>query len=239
MSAASSPSIDKPRAPALIDRGDAASQIAPAERKPVAGIEDVRFIGSLNGRYVLASRESQEAGIKVFACRISSITPRRAVFAAPVSGARGERVTAQIEHLGLLNLRLEERVEFGFSALIDAAGEERERLAARIEWAKKRVLNSCADHREHRRVTPRNPRSRLLLHDGTQLDCFLLDISRTGAAISADIAPAIGTPLGVGRLIGRVVRHLDVGFAVQFIEQQDEAAVEVLLAPDQAASSSS
>jgi hypothetical protein len=190
-------------------------------------VDDVRYIGSLDGRYILASRERRrDISVKVFACRIKSITPRRVVLAAPVSGVREEGLTVQVNDLGVIKAQIEDHLEFGFSALIRASEEERLKLAAKIDWIKKRTLYSWPDQREHRRVPPKNPQSRLILGDGTVMDCFLIDISRSGAAISADIAPAIGTPLAVGKIVARVVRHLDVGFAVQFVQTQDQDDVE-------------
>jgi hypothetical protein len=50
--------------------------------------------------------------------------------------------------------------------------------------------------------------------------CFVIDMSVSGAAVSADVQPEIGTPLAVGACIGRVVRLLPDGFAVKFVEQQ-------------------
>jgi hypothetical protein len=49
----------------------------------------------------------------------------------------------------------------------------------------------------------------------------VIDMSVTGAAVSSEFQPALGTPLAVGRTVGRVVRHFAEGFAVQFVEQQD------------------
>jgi len=57
-----------------------------------------------------------------------------------------------------------------------------------------------------------------LLADGTVRTCFIIDVSVTGAAVSTDFVPEIGTVLAVGKAVGRVSRHFDGGFAVQFIQ---------------------
>jgi hypothetical protein len=59
--------------------------------------------------------------------------------------------------------------------------------------------------------------------------CFVVDISVSGAAVSADIVPRIGTVLAVGKVVGRVVRNIQGGFAVQFVEAQDRQEVEALV----------
>ncbi len=38
-------------------------------------------------------------------------------------------------------------------------------------------------------------------------------------------------PMALGRVVGRVVRHLDVGFALQFIQQQEFEDLESVIKP--------
>jgi hypothetical protein len=102
-----------------------------------------------------------------------------------------------------------------------ATNEERQRIAAKIRWLRKHTAAAAPDQRQHQRMLPRTPRSSLLLGDGTRIDCFIIDMSSSGAAVSADFEPAIGQPLAVGRAVGRVVRYLELGFAVQFVVEQN------------------
>jgi hypothetical protein len=46
-----------------------------------------------------------------------------------------------------------------------------------------------------------------------------LNISASGAAVSAQTLPEIGAALALGRLVGRVVRQFKGGFAIQFTEE--------------------
>lgn len=194
-----------------------------------ARLDDVRFIGNLNGRYTLSSRRSVGNSVQVFACRVQSISPKMAVFTAPVSGAEGEWVTAHFEDLGIIRAQITRHVDSGFAMDIAASDEERARLGAKIDWVKRKVHNAAPDKREHKRLLPRDPRSSLILPNGGKMDCFIIDMSRSGVAISADLNPEIGTPLAIGSVIGRVVRHLDVGFAVKFMNLQDKDMLEQVL----------
>ena len=59
-------------------------------------LASVRYIGSRTARYILASRQNRvDNEVRVFACRVKSITPHRVVLAAPVSGIKGEWATVQ------------------------------------------------------------------------------------------------------------------------------------------------
>jgi hypothetical protein len=55
---------------------------------------DVRFIGALMGRYLLASRRHKVECVQVFACRLQSISPQTLVASAPVPGVPGEDIAA-------------------------------------------------------------------------------------------------------------------------------------------------
>ena len=187
---------------------------------------DIRFIGALMGRYLLASRKNRSHRVQVFACRLQSISPQLMVASAPVLGAPGEELSANFEPFGTVRGRVERLIDGGFSMAIETSAEERDLLIKRIGWYKKRVFHGVADKRAHRRVMPRNPRSTILFADGSRLPCLIIDMSRSGAALSADVQPDLGTPLAVGRVVARVVRWLDVGFAVQFLIEQEPENLE-------------
>ena len=187
---------------------------------------DVRFIGALMGRYLLASRKNRTHRVQVFACRLQSISPQLMVAAAPVLGAPGEELSANFEPFGTVRGRVARLIDGGFSMAIEANPDERDLLVKRIGWYKKKVFQGVADKRAHRRLMPRDPRSTILFGDGSRLPCLIIDMSRSGAALSADVQPDLGTPLAVGRVVARVVRWLEVGFAVQFLSEQDPEGLE-------------
>ena len=78
-------------------------------------------------------------------------------------------------------------------------------------------ITMLPDRRRSKRIVPPDTESVLIFADNTRMKCCVIDISATGVAVSADVTPPIGTPLAVGKMVGRVVRHLANGFAVQFV----------------------
>ena len=173
-------------------------------------------------------------GPQVFACRLQSISVQQLIACAPVPGQVGEGITANFEPFGMLRGNITRLVDGGFGMEIVACADECARLATRIEWFKRRTFAGLTDKRRHRRFMPREPRSAVVLHDGTLLPCLVIDMSGSGAAVSADYEPAIGEPLAVGKALGRVVRKLDAGFALQFLEPFEiEIVEEMLRAPDE------
>jgi hypothetical protein len=199
-------------------------------RNKAADAAGVRFIGDLTGCYVLSSRESAgEDQAKVFACRARSISPQRAVLQAPVRGDKGEQVAMRFDGVGLIRGIIARPTPDGFIVELVVSQAERAALALRIDWLKRKWLQSLPDRRGAKRWLPRDPRSTLVLGANRTLDCFVINVSCSGVAVSADLLPQLGMPLAVGTVPGRVVRRLEFGFAVQFVTEQNPAAVEGLL----------
>lgn len=192
---------------------------------PLGRGADVRFIGPVMGRYTLESR-IRLSGVQIFAVRLQSISPAMMVASAPVPGSVGENITAHFVPFGNIRGKVARHIDGGFVVDIEGGDEQRKKLAARIEWYKKKLFSGVTDKREHKRFMPREPKSALVLHDGSVLPCLVIDLSSSGAAISADHEPQVGEPLSVGTGVARVVRKLDVGFAVQFVTPIERDAVE-------------
>ena len=192
-------------------------------------LTDIRFVGSLDGCYTLSSRRDRAAAEKdgtvdVFACRAISISPMAMTLTVPVAGVVGESLTTFFEGLGILRGRISRLFPDGFVFDIEASDQERTALANRILWLKRQHVREEENKREYKRIIPRDPRSTLALSDGRILKCQLINISRSGAALSADVTPRAGDVVVVGRVVGKVVRRLSVGFAVAFdhVQAKDE-----------------
>jgi hypothetical protein len=187
---------------------------------------DVRIIVSIPGRYSLANRRDGRGERRVFACRTVIVSPRAIALAAAVNGKVGERVIAHLDHLGKVEGPIGRLLEQGFVMNIAASDEERSKLAAKIAWLKSHKNHEAPDRRADERMVPANPYSKMILANGGVETCLVIDLSVSGAAVSADTVPDIGTVLAIGSVVGRVVRHFVGGFAVQFIERQNRYTVE-------------
>ena len=56
--------------------------------------------------------------------------------------------------------------------------------------------------------------------NGVNLTCRIIDVSLSGAGIATDQRPPLGALVTLGKVQGRVVRHLEEGFAVEFTRLQ-------------------
>ena len=125
----------------------------------------------------------------------------------------------RFEQFNTLNAAVSQIVPGGFRADLVASDDERREMAAKINWLKRRSLKQVDNKREGQRVHPRDPRAYLYV-DGTEHACFVIDVSTSGIAISAKLSPPVGTALAVGRVSGKVVRHMEGGIGIQFDELQ-------------------
>jgi hypothetical protein len=168
------------------------------------------------GRYSLSNRRDMQGNRREFACRTTRISPFQMLIAAPVLGPCGERVISFFGELGKLDGWITDVVEGGFLVDIAVTRKAREGLATKLSWLAKKQRDAVVDLRRQQRLIPENPHTNLIFADGATLSCFVIDVSPSGVAVSADVEPEIGTRLAVGRAVGHVVRRFNEGFAVQF-----------------------
>ena len=174
---------------------------------------------NLLGRYMLPDRRE-------FPCQVSDMSPGGMALVAPVIGAIGERVVAYVDHLGRLEGVVTRTLENGFAMTISATARKRDKLAAQLTWLANRHILNMPEDRRHGRFTPKKSAARLIMPNGVNLTCRLIDISESGAGIATDQRPPTGALVTIGKVTGRVVRHLDEGFAVEFTRLQHSDFVE-------------
>jgi hypothetical protein len=174
---------------------------------------------NLLGRYMLADRRE-------FPCQVVDMSPGGMAVIAPVPGAMGERIIAYVDHLGRVEGRITRGLSNGFAMTIAATPRKRDKLAAQLTWLANRHILDLPEDRRYGRIVPRNPMAQLILPNGVNLTCRIIDVSQSGAGIATDQRPPMGALVTLGQVQGRVVRHLEEGFAVEFTRLQHPDFVE-------------
>jgi hypothetical protein len=168
---------------------------------------------NLLGRYMLSDRQE-------YPCQVVNMSPGGIALVAPVTGKQGERVVAYIDHVGRLEGLITRHFDNGFAMTIAATLRKRDKIAAQLTWLANRHLLDSPEDRRHGRYAPRNPMTMLILPNGVNIGCRLIDVSLSGAAVATDQRPPLGALVTIGKVQGRVVRHLDEGFAIEFLRHQ-------------------
>jgi hypothetical protein len=190
----------------------AATTIAPG-RTEKRNFQRVRV--KVYGRFMLEDRSE-------YPCHVIDMSPGDVSLRADRPGALGEKVIAYLDHIGRIEGIITRRIDGGFAMTIIASDRKRDKLAAQLTWLANRHELDLPEDRRHERVSPRNPVTLLHLGDGTQYQCRIIDLSLSGAAVEIDVKPAIGLPVNLGTMRGRIVRHFDDGVAIEFAVLQRE-----------------
>lgn len=171
------------------------------------------------GRFMLPNRSE-------YPCQVVDMSPGGAALMTPVSGEVGERIVAYLDHVGRIEGEITRVFEGGFAMSVNATARKRDKLAAQLTWLANRNVLNLPEDRRHERMTPRVPFSNVVLPDGREMRCRIIDVSMSGAAIALDVRPALGTAITLGRMRARVVRHFDDGVAVEFAMLQTEDMIQ-------------
>lgn len=181
----------------------------------------------VGGQYTLSNWLDPDGKPRSFACRTSRVSPFRMIVDAPVVGRLGDRIGTYFGDFGKLEGEISDAVSGSFLLELMLTRPQRQKMSDQLIWLEKRQKDpTIRDGRKQARIVPASPHSMLTFADGSMASCFVIDMSPSGAAVSADVQPELGTPLAVGACVSRVVRHLDGGFAVKFIEEQGRDVLE-------------
>ncbi|HET8726112.1 MAG TPA: PilZ domain-containing protein [Alphaproteobacteria bacterium] len=190
--------------------------------------EEVRYEGGVDGSFAL-SGQGRSGGVLVFACRINSISAKSIVLTAPAKGSVGEQIWVDVRGFGIVRGEIDHHLDEGFVLRVIGSGDFQRKLGAWVNLMRRRGGRVSSDKRAHMRAQPRDPRTMVRLPYGELVRGLVSNVSRSGAAISADCTVEPGDEVIVGLVPARVVRRLEVGFAVAFDEVLEAAVVDRLV----------
>jgi len=165
----------------------------------------------LPGRFMRANRQE-------FDCMTSDMSPGGVDLTTDEPVEMGERIVAYIEQIGRLEGVVVRELDDGFAISMKLPAPKRERLADQLTWLANRHDLGLPEDRRHERIRPRHVRTTLILPRGREVLATIIDISQSGVALalSRPVSPSVGTPVTVGTTLGRIVRVLNDGVAVEF-----------------------
>lgn len=178
----------------------------------------------LNGRFMLEDRSEHP-------CTVIDISPGSVSFRTARQGVVGEHIIAYLEQIGRIEGSITRLLDDGFAMTIRATERKRDKLASQLTYLANRHELDLPDDRTHERSEPRQPLSTLHMDDGRQYPCRIVDLSLSGAAVEIDVKPEVGTPVTLGAMNGKVVRHFLEGVAIEFTTVQEQEAIDLAFRP--------
>jgi hypothetical protein len=161
-----------------------------------------------------------------FPCQVINMSPGGLAMLAPGLGNVNDRVIVYLDHIGRVEGKITRIIDSGFAMSVSATPRKRDKLASQLTWFANRDILNLPEDRRHERIVPRNPVATLTLEDGTRLTCRIIDLSMSGAAVSAEKRPPLQSKVALGKVLARVVRNLEEGFALEFIHEQHRDTLE-------------
>ena len=160
-------------------------------------------------------------------CQLLEISPGDAAFVSPFCGEIGERVVAYIDNIGRIEGVILEQIEHGFVMSISASQRKRDKLADTLTWlANRHVLNLDEDRRHLRRTPKRSDATRRPAGRHEHSSSASSTCRSPARALATELRPPLGSPIRLGRLGARVVRHFDDGIGIEFMRLMSDAAIE-------------
>ena len=177
---------------------------ATAERR-----RHLRVEVDLSGKFFLPA-EQQEAP-----CRIVDLSPTGARVASEFVPQTGSSIVLYIDEFGRFECDVV-RAEWGhFGVLFRCSSLKQARLAEQLEIIAKQGVRAAGTLRRHERRSTADLKQ-FVRGNGETVACEVLDLSLSGLSLKSTVKPPIGEVVTVGQTSGRVVRHHETGFAIEF-----------------------
>ncbi len=133
----------------------------------------------------------------------------------------GDPVIAYPENLGRITGKVVRKFDGGVAIEFEMSEAQRDHLRKRIQSAVTGVpYIRLLENRKHKRITLNLDSEAHSECEGKSFKCQIADISETGSQIRAKVQPQIGTMMRIGSLRGRVRRHTNEGFAIEFAQNE-------------------
>jgi c-di-GMP-binding flagellar brake protein YcgR len=177
---------------------------ATAERR-----RHLRVEVDLSGKFFLPAQQ-QEAP-----CRIVDLSPSGARVASEFVPPTGSSIVLYIDEFGRFECEVM-RAEWGhFGVVFRCSALKQARLAEQLEIIAKQGAPAAATLRRHERRSAADL-GQFTRANGETVACDVLDLSLSGISLKSAVKPPIGEVITVGQTSGRVVRHHETGFAIEF-----------------------
>ena len=118
----------------------------------------------------------------------------------------GDHAIIYLDHVGRIEGETVRHFKGGFCIQIDCSLRKRQKLADQIANLEGQTEFVPDEQRRSARIAPKNANSELRLEDGRSYPITIIDISLSGAAISMEVKPALGSHVWLAGMQGTVIR---------------------------------
>ena len=145
---------------------------------------------------------------------VTNISIGGMAIASEARPAQGSNIIAYVQDLGRLEGVVSRIDDDGFAVRLTLSAMRRDKLEERLGTGSK--LRGAEARKHHRETT--SGVTRIQRSDGRELPCRVIDLSLGGVSVETAEWPPLGEQVMVGKMRGRVVRHHEMGIAIEFTE---------------------
>lgn len=146
---------------------------------------------------------------------VSNISIGGMAIASEARPAAGSSIIAYVQDLGRLEGLVSRTDDDGFAVRLTLSAMRRDKLEERLSPGQN--TKRGVEGRRHDRESTSGV-TRILRADGRELPCRVIDLSLGGVSVETAEWPPLGEQVIVGKMRGRVVRHHEMGIAIEFVE---------------------
>ncbi|MEN9894780.1 MAG: hypothetical protein RIR97_632 [Pseudomonadota bacterium] len=129
-----------------------------------------RVTVNLPGRLMLSNFEEHD-------CFAIEMSPGDVFIQCSAPALDNERIIAYLEQVGRVEGKLQRNEQNGFVMSVTATDRKREKLAAQLTWLANKHELGLAEDRRYDRIIPKRSSTHIVLEDGTELPCVIVDLS--------------------------------------------------------------
>lgn len=165
---------------------------------------------SLGVRFMLPSGEELRGSVlDISAGGISVATETKVEMGAPI--------IIYVDEIGRVEGQVVRIHDQGFAVQFNVPQVKREKIVETLTVLTNKDKLEGEDMRRHERVKSEGS-TRIVLPDGREIACRILDLSLSGVSLETRATPLIGEEVMVGRMRGRVARIHERGIAIEFVD---------------------
>lgn len=132
-----------------------------------------------------------------------------------------DHIIAYVDNVGRLEGTVISVQRDDFTLQLIQTVHQKNKLAAKINWLSKNTSQQ-SEQRRHTRHTPARTEAILILDDGSEHACKILDLSLSGAAVATNLRPPLRSIVTLGNSQAKVMRHFEDGIGIEFLVLQTD-----------------
>jgi hypothetical protein len=149
-------------------------------------------------------------------CQVVDFSPCGAGLKCSAFAPAGTKIVLYLDGFGRIDGTVKRRDRTHLAVEFHCSDAKQARIAEQLSTFVANGMTTPVPLRNTLRLTRIPDMQEIVTSEGTRLMCKVMDIALGGASLRTEIRPDVGETIYFGETQARVVRHTDVGIAIEF-----------------------